>query len=275
MNIIDKNLSFRNASPHNNTPKEIILHHTECNGWTVERLHSLHKDSFGWSGIGYHYYIRKDGSIYKCRPDWTIGAHCKGANNNSLGIAFEGRYHDQDKSMPQEQFKAGLELIQYLKNQYGNMPIYGHRERGSSDCPGRYFPLEDFRNNKGHQGIKADVQQVTSKPKDRGKSELIKRLQQEINNQGFGSISVDGIAGPNTLNSSPTCKRGAIGNITKIIQEMLINMGYINFLKPYGADGVFGQGTEDAISSFQKRYGLNPDGIIGRNTWDMFFKKLN
>ncbi|MCD3351252.1 amidase [Clostridium botulinum D/C] len=50
--------------------------------------------------------------------------------------------------MPQIQFNAGLQLIGYLKNKYGNLGIYGHREVGSSNCPGRYFPLSNLKNGK-------------------------------------------------------------------------------------------------------------------------------
>lgn len=147
MNIIDTNLNFRNGLPNNNNPKSIVLHHTECTGWSVERLHELHKGN-GWSGIGYHFYVRKNGSIYRGRPEWTIGSHCKGFNKNSIGIAFEGDYHNVDKSMPDAQFNAGLQLISYLKNKYVNMGIYGHREVGSSNCPGKYFPLDNFKNGR-------------------------------------------------------------------------------------------------------------------------------
>lgn len=147
MNIIDTNLNFTRGLPNNNSPKNIVLHHTECNGWSIERLHELHKGN-GWVGIGYHFYIRKDGSIYRGRPEWTLGSHCKGFNKNSIGIAFEGDYHNTDKSMPDTQFNAGLQLISYLKNKYGNMGIYGHREVGNSNCPGKYFPLNNFKNGK-------------------------------------------------------------------------------------------------------------------------------
>jgi hypothetical protein len=30
---------------------------------SAEQIHRLHRDSFGWAGIGYHYVIRKDGTI--------------------------------------------------------------------------------------------------------------------------------------------------------------------------------------------------------------------
>lgn len=89
-------------------------------------------------------------------------------------------------------------------------------------------------------------------------------LQREFVNQGFGNISVDNIPGPRTLAAAPTVKQGARGNITRWIQARLIHLGYS--LK-YGADGIFGEGTRQAIMAFQRAHGLSADGIIGKNTW--------
>lgn len=146
MNIIDKNLSFGTMNMNNN-PSMLIAHHLEAEGpnWTVEMIHAMHKNENGWAGIGYHYYIRLDGSIYKGRPDNAIGSHCKGANTNTLGVSFEGNY-DNRTEMPIEQYKAWCELKTYLCSQYGNMPVFGHREKGSSECPGANFPLDNVKN---------------------------------------------------------------------------------------------------------------------------------
>ncbi len=105
-----------------------------------------------------------------------------------------------------------------------------------------------------------------------GRHSLIGALQQEINNQGLGNIAVDNMAGEATLSSAPICKQGARGNITKIIQQMLINIGYP--VGSYGADGVFGTGTVTAIKALQKDCNLNPDGIVGRETWKTLFRNL-
>jgi GH24 family phage-related lysozyme (muramidase) len=105
-----------------------------------------------------------------------------------------------------------------------------------------------------------------------GQHGLIRELQQEINNQGFGSIGVDGIAGGNTLNNAPMCKQSAKGNITKVIQKMLINIGYP--VGSYGADGVFGGGTVTAVKAFQRDCGLFSDGIVGQGTWKALFRNL-
>ena len=77
----------------------------------------------------------------------------------------------------------------------------------------------------------------------------IKRLQEECNKQGFSSY--------------PTLKKGARGNITKLLQEKLVSLGY----NTNGVDGIFGSGTEKAVISFQKNNGLVTDGIVGKNTW--------
>ena len=44
----------------------------------------------GFNGTGYHYYIRKDGTVHLTRPIERIGAHAKGFNAHSIGICYEG-----------------------------------------------------------------------------------------------------------------------------------------------------------------------------------------
>ena len=91
----------------------------------------------------------------------------------------------------------------------------------------------------------------------------VARLQAECNNQGFSNQKVDGIPGANTLKGCPTLKKGASGNITKLLQEKLVTLGY----STNGVDGIFGSGTYSAVREFQKTRGLSVDGIVGQNTW--------
>ena len=94
-------------------------------------------------------------------------------------------------------------------------------------------------------------------------NDWVRRLQQECNNQGYSKQKVDGIAGPATLAGCPTLKKGASGNITKLLQEKLVTLGY----STNGVDGIFGSGTYSAVREFQKTRGLSADGIVGANTW--------
>lgn len=91
----------------------------------------------------------------------------------------------------------------------------------------------------------------------------VARLQAECNKQGFSKQNVDGIAGPATLAGCPTLKKGASGNITKLLQEKLVKLGY----STNGVDGIFGAGTYNAVREFQKTRALTADGIVGQNTW--------
>lgn len=75
MNIIEKKLSFREMDIRSKT-EQIVLHHSGVTVLqSVEVIHNYHKNSNGWSGIGYHFYVRKDGKIYRGRPENTVGAH--------------------------------------------------------------------------------------------------------------------------------------------------------------------------------------------------------
>ena len=150
MNIIDTNLKFISSKlGYGNVPNKIILHHAEASKCTVEDIHSWHLNN-GWAGIGYHYFIRKDGSVYKGRPDGAIGSHCQGSNTGSLGICFEGNY--MKETIPTAQYNAGIDLIKYLRGKYGNLTIYGHKELLATECPGSKFPLADFKALKENEG---------------------------------------------------------------------------------------------------------------------------
>ena len=101
---------------------------------------------------------------------------------------------------------------------------------------------------------------TTSKPSG---NDWVRRLQAECNKQGFSNQVVDGIAGTNTLKGCPLLKIGARGNITKLLQEKLVSLGY----NTNGVDGIFGNGTKNTVIKYQKSKGLSADGIVGKNTW--------
>ena len=61
----------------------------------------------------------------------------------------------------------------------------------------------------------------------------------------------------------PTLKRGSISNYVLIAQDDLNTLGY----NTNGLDGIFGAGTQNAVTRYQRFKGLSPDGIVGCNTW--------
>lgn len=142
MNIIETNLKFNsNHSARSGSVKGIVLHHAAANG-SVEDVHRWHKNR-GWAGIGYHFYVRKDGSVYRGRPETWIGAHTVG-HNEKIGICAEGNF-DEEK-MCAAQKNAIIELLQYLYDKYGKVKVYGHRDLDATACPGRYYPFDSIVN---------------------------------------------------------------------------------------------------------------------------------
>lgn len=95
------------------------------------------------------------------------------------------------------------------------------------------------------------------------KKHLTKTLQHELNAQFGAGLSEDGIWGPKTRAACVNVRRGARGNITKVLQGALICHGY----STNGFDGIFGGGTKSAVRSYQSDHGLSADGIAGKNTF--------
>lgn len=256
MNIIEKKYNWVGLPGARKTTKRIILHHAEASTCTADDIHLWHLKR-GWAGIGYHFFVRKDGTIYRGRPEDRIGAHASGANSDSLGICAEGKYTTE--TMPDVQEQAIIELVAYLLNKYKISTVLRHKDVTSTDCPGYNYPFE---------AIVAGANRLTSvtptsQPTPTLVDNWVKRLQEELNLQFNAGLVVDGIKGPKTLNACPTVKKGAKGNVTKLIQERLNSVGFNLTL-----DGSFGTNTYNAVKVFQKNRGLSQDGIVGPNTWE-------
>jgi len=93
-------------------------------------------------GIGYHFYVRKDGKVYRGRPLEYVGGHAYGANTDSIGICFEGDFNKE--TMSEVQLKAGQELVSYLKNTYKITQVQGHKEVCATSCPGANFLFDEI-----------------------------------------------------------------------------------------------------------------------------------
>lgn len=73
---------------------KIVIHCSDsCDSLDIGRreIDEWHK-ARGWSGIGYHFLVRRNGTIEIGRPEETIGAHVKGHNRNSIGICWIGKH---------------------------------------------------------------------------------------------------------------------------------------------------------------------------------------
>lgn len=140
--IWDAQLSFKNTSNRTGDIKYIVVHHTESENTTINDIHQWHINN-GFGGIGYNFYIRKDGTIYKGRDVNKQGAHCIGKNNDSIGIALEGNFNITQPT--NEQIVSLLRVSLMLLDLYGTDELYVHKDFNSTDCPGKNFPYEMYK----------------------------------------------------------------------------------------------------------------------------------
>ena len=132
--IVETNSDFGDLTDRSETNLLVVHHVGEITrDVSAEEIHGWHKNN-GWSGIGYHFVIRKDGTIERGRPQDTIGAHAQGFNSVSIGINVVGDFEQEDPTA--EQVESIARLIAYLVAQYGELRVCGHRDLMSTDCPG-------------------------------------------------------------------------------------------------------------------------------------------
>lgn len=110
----------------------------------ISRWHEEMRFPKSSSGLycGYHYVIRRDGTVEVARPDFEIGAHCKGHNKNSIGIAWVGR-----NQMTRDQRDALVLLCTNLLITYGleAKHVFGHREMTQGKTCPNIESLDKFR----------------------------------------------------------------------------------------------------------------------------------
>ena len=138
MTITEKYYNFSSPLEKRKNTDFIILHHAAAKVCSADDIHRIHQSN-GWSGIGYHYFVRKDGTVFSGRPVGKIGAHCIGKNSESVGVCFEGNFEKEE--MPVTQFEAGKELIAYLKGIYKDAKVKKHSDFNATVCPGKNFPF--------------------------------------------------------------------------------------------------------------------------------------
>jgi N-acetylmuramoyl-L-alanine amidase len=124
--------------------KFLVLHcsASRCDqDYSVEQLRRDHK-ARGFYDIGYHFYIRKDGTMTQHRKLLEVGAHARPYNRCSIGICYEGGLDEHGKpynTMTAEQETRLVDLFRNLKILFPKAKIVGHRDLPGTtpkECPG-------------------------------------------------------------------------------------------------------------------------------------------
>lgn len=288
MTIKNAGLIFAGSLSKREKTTAIILHHAAAPRCSVQEVHSWHLSN-GWKGIGYHFFVRKDGSIWQGRPIDRLGAHAKDANSYSIGVCFEGDYTRE--AMPAAQLAAGQELVSYIKSKYPSAAkILKHKDVCATTCPGDNFPFNKIASGKASGAsaatgtVKPDntcnvyahptasasrvatMRAGTSYPYTSvyvGGDKVKWYLVRVGNTTGW--VSEKALRGcPYTEPKITVYKGCPCGDNVKWAQWHLMRAGYD--IGKSGIDGSFGPATDAAVENFQKAKKLEVDRRVGPAT---------
>lgn len=118
--------------------KKIVLHQSASDNPNHDNLSTIREWHLarGFDMEGYHYFVRKDGTIEFGRPISMKGAHCKGHNHDSIGICLSGL-----EGFTSKQFNAAARICVNLSHLLIDVRIMLHKDLASTECPN--YTLED------------------------------------------------------------------------------------------------------------------------------------
>jgi len=146
----------------------IALHHMAHPSAGPYEIDRWHKNN-GWAGIGYGFWVAKNGMVYEGRG-FNQNAAVENHNSHIISIGFQGDYENVDQEMPVLQYNAGVDLIRWIMKQIPSIKVvHGHKYWNNTACPGKYFPLEkmiaDALKKEEKKTWKQILQEVASDPK--------------------------------------------------------------------------------------------------------------
>ncbi len=263
---------------------------------TIRRWHLAR----GFSDIGYHFFIHKNGKISKGRNIEKTPAAQRKNNTGTIAICLHGLIKEK---FTQAQYKAVRELCSTINNAYfKNISFHGHKEVSAKACPVFDYKKELKLDKYGSLGLDSSVT-VGVELDDRGFVELnvgdqgkdVEKLQKLLN------ITVDGDYGKKTLKSVKRFKKQhdlyPSGVVTKQVWKLLTNpvldnirvfdstklpelkigsrgksVEFLQELLFLKVDGIFGIKTGEAVRDFKITQGLYPSDIVKDYVWKLLIK---
>lgn len=105
----------------------------------VEKIKHWHVVENGWDDVGYHYIIKRDGTLQTGRDESMVGSHARAVNGTSLGVCLIGGSDKSGKwenNFTEEQFESLKTLITKLKIDFEIEQVIGHYQVDEKkQCP--------------------------------------------------------------------------------------------------------------------------------------------
>ena len=112
----------------------VIWHHSATKGQTIRNLAEFHTEVKKWPGIGYHFAIGWDGTVYKMNDPNRLTYHAQGHNSHSIGVVLVGNF--QERGLTPEMESSILKMREHLAEEYGITQHVLHRDLKATLCPG-------------------------------------------------------------------------------------------------------------------------------------------
>lgn len=134
-----------NANTKDRSKTDFIVIHcsatSEKQNFGAADIDKWHR-SKGWACIGYHYVIKRDGTLEVGRKESQVGAHVADWNSVSLGICLIGGIDADDPTKAEDNYTDAQwvtlkKLLKELKVRYPKAKIQGHRDfpKVAKACP--------------------------------------------------------------------------------------------------------------------------------------------
>jgi len=121
----------------------------------VDEIKDWHVNGNGWRDIGYHFVIKRNGTLEHGRDIKENGAHCKGHNKDTIGICMVGGVSEDDVKIAEDNFTENqwytledlVENLVWKDYVEGGCFIKGHNEFSAKACPS--FDVQKWRDKVG------------------------------------------------------------------------------------------------------------------------------
>ena len=113
--------------------KYLVVHcsATRCNQDYTEAMLERNHKARGFCKVGYHFYIRRDGTKSQHRYLLEVGVHARPYNRCSIGICYEGGLDEEGKpcnTLTQAQYDRLTDLLTILHKMFPKAKVVGHRD---------------------------------------------------------------------------------------------------------------------------------------------------
>jgi N-acetylmuramoyl-L-alanine amidase len=110
-------------------------------------IRKWHVEERGWSDIGYHWFIRRNGFLEPGRDEHRTGSHAKGFNSESIAICLAGGMSESgndENNFTDAQMDTLKHFIKTKMEQYPGIEVLGHRDLPKVNKPCPCFDVKEY-----------------------------------------------------------------------------------------------------------------------------------